>query len=125
MIKNISAEGKYLIVINGSSETTYINNYSNGHGVGNMQYNTFTQNIEIYDGTKWIPMNPNCVTVGLTPDAIAIIDWARKKRNEEIERDLLAVAHPTIKHLINQIEEIEEQIQMIQLLLRSSENEGV
>ena len=123
MIKNISGGGKYLIVSSGSS-STYVNGYSNAQGVGNMRYNTSTQNIEIYDGSVWITMNSGYATVTLSTEAEQLLDWARKKRDEEMSLELLAMNNPTIKDLVNQVKEKQDQIKMIQTLMKSSGNEG-
>ena len=123
MIKNISGGGKYLMVSNGSS-STYVNGYSGAQGVGNMRYNTNTQNIEIFDGNSWITMNSGYATVQLTSDAESLLDWARKKRDEEMSLELLAMNNPTIKDLVNQIKEKQEQIKMVQTLLKSPGHDG-
>ena len=124
MIKNISGGGKYLIVSGGTS-STYVNGYSGAQGVGNMRYNTNTQNIEIFDGNSWITMNSGYATVQLTSDAESLLDWARKKRDEEMSRELLAMSNPAIKDLLNQIKQKEDQIDMVMTLLKSSGNEGL
>lgn len=122
MIKNITA-GRYLTVT-GQPGSTYVSSYNSAHGVGNMRYNTTTQSIEIFDGFNWIQMQSGHATVSMTPEAESLLDWARKKRAEEIERDLLAHTNPTIKDLIKQIEEKEQQILVVQNLLREESKIG-
>jgi uncharacterized radical SAM superfamily protein len=63
-------------------------------------------------------MNTSYATVGLSTDAESILDWAKKKRDEEIEIDLLAADNPTIKNLLEQIKEKEDQIQMVMTLIK-------
>ncbi len=117
MIKNISSSGKYINVI-GESVANYINNYSGAQGVGNLRFNTTNQSMEVYDGNGWITLQMGHVNVGLTPEAESILDWAKKKRDEEIEIDLLAAANPTVKNLLEQIKEKEDQIQMVMTLIK-------
>ena len=117
MIKNISSSGKYINVI-GESVANYINNYSGAQGVGNIRFNTTNQTMEVYDGMSWITLQMGHVNVGLTPEAESILDWAKKKRDEEIEIDLLAAANPAIKNLLEQIKEKEDQIQMVMTLIK-------
>jgi len=117
MIKNISSSGKYINVI-GESVANYINNYSGAQGVGNIRFNTTNQTMEVYDGNGWITLQMGHVNVGLTPEAESILDWAKKKRDEEIEIDLLAAANPTVKNLLEQIKEKEDQIQMVMTLIK-------
>jgi len=47
-----------------------------------------------------------------------LLEWARKKRNEELELERLAQTSPAIKDLITQIEEKEEQIRVVQALIK-------
>lgn len=123
MIKGINATGKYTQVTGGSS-STYINNFSGAQGVGNVRYNTSNQNMEVFDGNNWVMLNMSYASVGLTSEAESLLEWARKKRAEEIERDLLAHTNPTIKDLIKQIEEKEQQILVVQNLLREESKIG-
>jgi hypothetical protein len=117
MIKNISSSGKYINVI-GESVANYINNYPAAQGVGNLRFNTTNQTMEVYDGNGWITLQMGHVNVGLTPEAESILDWAKKKRDEKIEIDLLAAANPTVKNLLEQIKEKEDQIQMVMTLIK-------
>jgi hypothetical protein len=115
MIKNITGGGKYLTVTGGSG-STYVNNYSGSQGVGNMRFNTSTQNIEIYDGANWIQMASGYSTVSMTPEAESLLDWARQKRQEEMELNELAKTNPTIADLQKQIKEKKEQIDIVRKL---------
>jgi len=117
MIKNIIGHGKYMNVI-GGSVSNYINNYSGAQGVGNIRFNTVNQSIEVYDGNSWMGLQMGHVNVGLNAEAESILDWAKKKRDEEIEIDLLAAANPAIKNLLEQIKEKEDQIQMVMTLIK-------
>lgn len=117
MIKGINATGKYTQVT-GGNYSTYVNNYSGAQGLGNMRYNTSNQNMEVFDGNGWIMLNMGYTSVGLTPDAESLLDWARKKRDEELEREQLAQSNPAIKDLMNQIKEKEEQIKIVQTLIK-------
>jgi hypothetical protein len=117
MIKNIIGHGKYMNVI-GGSVSNYITNYSGAQGVGNIRFNTVNQSMEVYDGNSWMGLQMGHVNVGLNAEAESILDWAKKKRDEEIEIDLLAAANPAIKNLLEQIKEKEDQIQMVITLIK-------
>ena len=123
MIKNIIGHGKYMNVI-GGSVSNYINNYSGAQGVGNIRFNTVNQSMEVYDGNSWMGLQMGHVNVGLNAEAESILDWAKKKRDEEIEIDLLAAANPTIKNLLEQIKEKEDQIQMVMTLIKQEVGES-
>lgn len=117
MIKNLLSSGKYISVLGGGA-TNYINNYTGAQGVGNLRFNTVNQTMEVYDGNNWIQLYLGNATIGLNAEAESLLDWAKKKRDEEIEIDLLAAANPTIKDLLGQIKEKEDQIQMVMTLIK-------
>jgi hypothetical protein len=118
MIKSIMSSGRYMQISNTSS-STYVNGYSGLQGVGNMRYNTSSQNMEVFDGNNWVMLNMSIPSIGLSTDAESLLDWAREKRNEEIELQELAKTHPSIKDLVNDIENKKDQIKMIKTLIKS------
>ena len=124
MIDGISVTSKYMSAHGGHGGTTYINGMHGAQGVGNMRYNTSSQKMEVFDGSAWIIINSNIASVGLTGEAESLLDWAKQKRDEERTLEYLAEENTTIKDLVNQIKEKQEQIKMVQTLLKSSGNEG-
>ena len=118
MIKSLNTNGPFITVSGGNPGSTYIGNYSNAPGVGNMRYNPNNQNIEVFDGSTWIILSAHHANINLTPDAVSLLEWARKKRDEELELARLAESSPVIKDLINQVKEKEEQIKVVQTLIK-------
>jgi hypothetical protein len=119
MIKTISTSSPFITVSGGNPGSTYIGNYSNAAGVGNMRYNPNNQNIEVYDGSTWIILSAHHATINLSDEAVGLLQWARKKRDEEFELERLANTNETIKDLVNQIKDKEEQIRIVQALIKS------
>ena len=117
MIKYIASFGKYTNVIGGPA-TNYINNHIGAQGVGNLRFNTTNQSMEVYDGMAWLTLQMGHVNVGLTPDAESILDWAKKKRNEEMEIEALAETNPTIRDLLETIKQKEEQLSIVRTLIK-------
>ena len=118
MIKSISSSCSYITVAGGNPGSTYISNYGNGPGVGNMRYNPNSQNIEVFDGNTWIILSSQHSSINLSGDAVSLLEWARRKRDEEFERERLAETNPAIKDLITQIKDKEEQIKVVQALIK-------
>ena len=119
MIKSINSSSPFLTVSGGNPGSTYIGNYSaNAPGVGNMRYNPNNQNIEVYDGSTWIILSAHHTNINLSDDAVSLLEWARKKRDEDLERERLAQNNPVIKDLVNQIKDKEEQIKVVQTLIK-------
>lgn len=122
MIKGITGS-RGVIVSGGNSPTTYINMAAPSAGM--MRYNGNSNNIEVYDGTSWLSMATSYVSVELDAETQSLIDWARKKRAEEYDLERLAETNPTIKDLVNQIKDKEEQLKMVQTLLKSPGGEAM
>ena len=118
MIKSIHSSSPFLTVSGGNPGSTYIGNYSNAPGVGNMRYNPNSQNIEVYDGSTWIILSAHHANVNLSDEAVSLLQWARKKRDEELEIERLAQTSPVINDLVNQIKDKEEQIRVVQTLIK-------
>jgi hypothetical protein len=54
----------------------------------------------------------------LTPEAESALDWAIKKKNEDMVLENLAKSNPTIADLINQKKELDDKIKMVQTLMK-------
>lgn len=106
MIKGVMSTGPYLTV--GSYQTPYINMSTPSSGM--MRYNGNTSSVEIYDGSYWQQIH-NLQDINLTPQANEILDWAKKKMQEEQLRTLLASTHPAVAVALENLKRAEEQLQ--------------
>jgi hypothetical protein len=88
--------------------------------VGDVRYNTSMQRLEVYDGNMWIELGTSHASVGLTPDAESALDWAIRKRNEEMALEAKAKDNPAIADLLNQRKTIDEQIKVIEILTKDN-----
>jgi hypothetical protein len=116
MIKGIAPTGKYTVVSGGNTSVPYVNQNINNPIQGMLRVNG--TDMQVFDVNAWTTMNTSYASVGLSSDAETLLDWARKKRDEEIEIDLLAAVNPTIKNLLDQIKEKEDQIRMVMFLIK-------
>jgi ActR/RegA family two-component response regulator len=121
MIKGINAGGRYMTIVGGATSSNYINNYSGAQGVGNMRFNTSTQNVEIYDGNNWQTMSTSYATVQLNSEAEALLDWAREQRSKQWEREALAKTHPAVAAAVEAVKRAEEQLEVITILSKEHE----
>ena len=64
---------------------------------GQMRYNSTSSCMEIFDGSVWQPVGNSISQIGLTPEAEEILDWARKKRQEEVNLMMRMEEHPGLK----------------------------
>jgi len=119
MIKGINSSGRYLYVNGGSPGGTYVNNYGGSQGVGNVRYNTTTQQLEVFDGNNWMQLNMGYATVELTPETEALMEWARKKRDEEQRIEELAKQNATLKDAVDTLKRAQEQVHIIANLVQT------
>ncbi len=108
MIKGIAHSGRYLQVTGGSPMNPYIP--SGGQSAGMLRYNTNINIIEVYDGQVWKEVSSNFANVALTSEAEALLDWARKKRDEELQLEVLAKEHPAINIALGNLKKAKIQL---------------
>ena len=117
MIKSITPSGRY-ITVSGSNASTYVNGYSGAQGVGNMRYNTSTQNMEVFDGNSWMTLSMDYTSVGLNSEAESLLDWARKKRDEELAWQSLANNCEAVRIALTNLEKAKQQLDITAKLAR-------
>jgi hypothetical protein len=117
MIKSITPSGRY-ITVSGSNANTYVNGYSGAQGVGNMRYNTSTQNMEVFDGNSWMTLSMDYTSVGLNSEAESLLDWARKKRDEELAWQSLANDCEAVRIALTNLEKAKQQLDITAKLAR-------
>lgn len=117
MIKSITPSGRY-ITVSGSNANTYVNGYSGAQGVGNMRFNTSTQNMEVFDGNSWITLSMDYTSVGLNHEAESLLDWARKKRDEELAWQSLANDCEAVRIALTNLEKAKQQLDITAKLAR-------
>ena len=123
MIKYITSTGRYIDVGGGSSANNYVNSYSGAQGVGNLRFNTSNQTMEVYDGMSWIMLNMSHASIGLNHEAEELLDWARKKRDEEIKLSALDETHPAVKIALDNLKKAKEQLD-VTIILSKEHNES-
>jgi hypothetical protein len=119
MINSMMSMGKHIIVGGGNSASNYINNGSGMMGVGDLRFNTSTQQIEFYNGQTWQTFIMAQATVGLTDRAETAIDWAMKKMEEEREARAMAEQYPAVADALNAVWESEQQLKTVVALCRT------
>jgi hypothetical protein len=120
MIKNIVASGRY-VQVSGGTSGTYVNGYSGAQGLGNMRFNTSTQNMEVFDGSSWITLNMDHASIGLNGEAESLLDWARKKRDEELAWQNLAATSQAVKIALDNLEQAKQQLDITAKLAKEYE----
>jgi len=110
--------GKHIMVGGGNSASNYINTGAGMMGVGDLRFNTSTQQIEFYNGQTWQIFIMAQATVGLTSTAETAIDWAHKKMEEEREARAMAEQYPAVADALGAVREAEQQLKTVVALCR-------
>jgi hypothetical protein len=117
--------GEYLNVTSNKGAQPYINKTSGLPMTGAMSYDPSTQQMKVYDGSNWLTIGGGQATVNLSPNAISILKWAENKMQEEYELQRLAESNPTIKDLVDQMNntvlDYQRKIAMVKILIKEEE----
>jgi hypothetical protein len=107
MIKGLTYSGRYLQVTGGSPMNPYIP--PGGQSAGMLRYNTNMNIVEVYDGQVWKEVS-SYASVSMTAEAELLLDWARKKRDEEVQLEALAKEHPAINIALDNLKKAKIQL---------------
>jgi hypothetical protein len=113
--------GEYLNVTSNKGAQPYINKTNGQPMTGAMSYDPGSQQMKVYDGDVWLSLGGGSAVVNLDPEAIRILNWAKERMQEEAERERLAETNPTIRDLMDQIKQKEEQLRIVQTLIKEEE----
>jgi hypothetical protein len=77
--------------------------------------------MEVFDGSSWVMLNMGSASVGLSPEAESLLDWARDKRNEELMWQSLAKENKAVKIALDNLEQARQQLDITAKLARDYE----
>ena len=120
MISNVFPTGRY-VQVSGGNASTYVNGYSGAQGIGNMRYNTSSQRMEVFDGSSWVTLNMGSASVGLSPEAEALLDWVKSKQSQEIEILELATKNEAVRIALENVKKAQDQLSITAHLSREHE----
>jgi hypothetical protein len=116
MIRNIVSAGRYINVLGNNGSFPYVNSSSNPmQGALRIQNN----DMQVFDGSGWINMGGAYSSIGLTPEAETILDWAKKKMAEEADNEELRKKFPILDSALKDAETAKKQAMFIKELVKS------
>jgi hypothetical protein len=119
MIKGVISGSQSIDVTGGYLNYPSFSMNSNNPVIGMMRFNTYGQNVEVFDGASWHSMNGAVPVVKLTMSAETAIAWATKKMDEEEQYMKLAKEYPAVQDLLNQQAELKHKLDMVAALVKS------
>jgi hypothetical protein len=94
MIKGLQGSA-HVVVNGGNTSVPYVPINASNPIQGMLRVNG--TDMQVFDGTTWIMMNTSYATVGLSPTTEEVIDWARRKMQEEKDLHERMKQHPGLK----------------------------
>jgi hypothetical protein len=120
MLQDITSSSRYVITYGGGSPSLpYVPSNSNNPIQGMIRVQN--QNMQIFDGSSWINMTQSVGSIGLTSEAESLLDWARKKRDEEMMWQNLANENKAVKIALDNLEQARRQLDITAKLAREYE----
>jgi hypothetical protein len=103
----------------GNTALPYVGPNSSNPMTGMMRiHNT---ELEVFNGSNWQMLSTSYATVGLDQDVLDIIQWARKKRDEEMMWQSLAKENKAVKIALDNLEQARQQLDITAKLSREYE----
>ena len=111
-----------ITVTHGNTSVPYINQTSNNPIQGMIR--VYGSDMQVFDGATWLNMNAGYATVSLDQDILDIVQWARKKRDEE--QNILAAAekHPAIRIAMDNFAKAKQQLD-VTIILSKEHNDTI
>lgn len=108
-----------LTVTGGNTSVPYVNQNNNNPIQGMIR--VWGNDMQVFDGSSWLNMSTSYATVGLDQDVLDIVQWARKKRDEEMMWQSLAKDNKAVKIALENLEQARQQLDITAKLSREYE----
>ena len=108
-----------ITVTGGNTSLPYVNSNPDNPMTGMLRvHNT---DIEVFTGSNWQMLSTSYATVGLDQDVLDLVQWARKKRDEENEWYKLASSNEAVRIALEQLEQAKTRLELTAILSREYE----
>ncbi len=87
---------------------------------GMVRYNGNSQCMEVYDGNSnvWIQLYGKSVDINVNGEAVAAVEWAKKRMKEESEWEKLAVTNEAVKIALENMKKARQQLDITAKLVK-------
>ena len=108
-----------ITVSGGNTALPYIGPNANNPMTGMIRvHNT---ELEVFNGSSWQMISSSYATVGLDTDMQDLLQWARKKRDEESKWYALASSNEAVRIALEQLEQAKTRLELTAILSRDHE----
>ena len=106
-------------VSGGNTALPYVAPNSNNPMTGMIRiHNT---ELEVFNGSSWQTISSSYATVSMDQDVLDIIQWARKRRDEESKWYSLASSNEAVRIALEQLEQAKTRLELTAILAREYE----
>jgi hypothetical protein len=77
--------------------------------------------MEVFNGSSWLQLSTSYATVSLDQDILDIVQWARKRRDEEKAWYALASSNEAVRIALEQLEQAKTRLELTVILSRDHE----
>jgi hypothetical protein len=108
-----------ITVSGGNTALPYVGPNSSNPLTGMLRING--TEMEVFNGSNWQMLSTSYATVGLDQDVLDIVQWARKRRDEEQKWYELASTNEAVRIALDQLEQAKTRLELTAILAREYE----
>lgn len=108
-----------ITVSGGNTALPYVGQNSSNPLTGMIRING--TEMEVFNGSSWQMLSTSYATVGLDQDVLDLVQWARKKRDEENAWYRLASSNEAVRIALDHLEQAKTRLELTTILARDYE----
>jgi hypothetical protein len=103
----------------GNTSLPYVGPNANNPMTGMLRINN--TDIEVFNGNSWQQLSTSYATVSIDQEVLDVIQWARKRRDEEQGWYSLASSNEAVRIALDQLEQAKTRLELTAILARDHE----
>jgi hypothetical protein len=103
----------------GNTALPYVGPNANNPMTGMLRING--TEMEVFNGSSWQMLSTSYATVSLDQDVLDLVQWARKRRDEESKWYALASSNEAVRIALEQLEQAKTRLELTAILSREYE----
>jgi len=107
-------------IAGGSTNMPYVPQNSSNPIQGMIRVNN--QDLEVFNGSSWQIMSSSYASVGLDQDVLDVIQWARKQRDKQLDRERRIENNPALKKAYEAIQRAEANYEILDKIVGEDVN---
>ena len=108
-----------ITVSGGNTALPYVGPNTNNPMTGMLRING--TEMEVFNGSVWQMLSTSYATVSMDQDILDIVQWARKRRDEEDKWYKLASSNEAVRIALEQLEQAKTRLELTAILSRDHE----